>query len=211
MTGKQQVALTQIEIVVLVAVSALLTALVVSGITTHRNKTKRVQCVSRLMQIGASFRGWTSDNADQFPMSASTNSGGKNVVSESHDVFRHCQVLSNELGTPVALTCPADNRLPAESWETLSNTNISYFVGLHLDETQPSAWLAGDRNLEIDGVPAKPGLHVLLPTNVVGWTRELHNRVGNVLFRDGSVQQLSIHRLRRQPETSEVTNRLAIP
>lgn len=70
--------------------------------------------------------------------------------------------------------------------------------------------LSGDRNLEIDGVLAKPGLHVLVSTNVVDWTRVQHNRVGNELFGDGSVAQLSTAQLGRLQEKSQVTNRLAI-
>jgi len=155
---------------------------------------------------------WANDHTNLFPMSVSTNVGGTQEYVESPEVVRHFQVMSNELVTPRILVCPADKRQPADSWVTLSNTNISYFVGPDADETQPTMWLAGDRNLEIDGVAAKPGLLLLWTNSVVGWTRELHNRCGNVAMSDGSVQQATSGRLwELLIHAGVATNRLAMP
>src|SRR5881392_3561756 len=94
------------------------------------------------------------------------------------------------------LVCPADTRKPAKSFSTLRNTNISYFLGLDADETQPSSWLAGDRNLTTNGVPLQGGMVDILPNSVVGWTHKMHRGAGNVAQGDGSVQQTTTSRLR---------------
>jgi prepilin-type processing-associated H-X9-DG protein len=76
----------------------------------------------------------------------------------------HFQVLSNELSNPRILWCPADaSRQPAVNFQNIRSANVSYQLhsGTSLNETNPQAVLA------------------VCP---------FHN---NVLFCDGSVQQLS--------------------
>ncbi len=207
--GKSQTALTRLEVAVLVAALAVLVCFLLSLETQWRRKAQRISCVGNLKNIGMSFRVWAGDHSGLFPMGVSTNLGGTQDYVEWSELFRHFQAISNELVSPRLLVCPTDTRRSAHSWDDLSNTNISYFVGIDADETRPSTWLAGDRNLEIDGVPAKPGLHILWSNHVVGWTGELHNRVGNIGFADGSVQQLP--RGRMNLAGSGITNRIAIP
>lgn len=209
-------ALTLIEVLVVVAVLALLVGLVLSAISQARRKAQRIDCVKNLKQMGLAFRIWlppseTLSGGMRPPMTVPTNSGGTLEYVAAGETFGHFLVMSNELSSPKILVCPADKRQPAKSWATLSNTNISYFVGPDADETQPDALLAGDRNLEIDGAPAKPGLLLLLTNSVLGWTHELHNRSGNVAMSDGSVVQLTDEGLRRALLRSGATNRLAIP
>jgi len=201
-------ALTLIETLVVVAVAALL---VVFVLPAAWRKTQRIDCVNNLVQIGLAFRLWSDDHTNQFPMSVSTNFGGTREYTATGETFQHFQVMSNEVVSLKVLVCPADKRQPAKSWATLSNSNISYFVSLDADETQPQALLAGDRNLQIDGAAAKPGLLLLRTNSVVGWTHEMHNGFGNVALADGSVQQFSSAKLREAVANSRVTNRLVIP
>jgi prepilin-type processing-associated H-X9-DG protein len=209
MASKLNRALTRIEVLVIVAVVALLAAFVLTGLANSRGKSARIGCSNNLKQIGLVFKLFANDNSDKYPASVSVTNGGTMELVPRGDVFSHFQVMSNEVKSLKLLICPADTRRPAKSWATLSNTNISYFIGLDAGETQPGMWLAGDRNLEIDGAPAKPGLLLLWSNSVVGWTRELHNRVGNVAYADGHVD--TAESLRRAWQGSGVTNRLAIP
>jgi prepilin-type processing-associated H-X9-DG protein len=126
-------------------------------------------------------------------------------------MFRAFQVLSNELNYPNILICPSDTRTPASNFVTLlSNTNVSYFVSLDAKDSYPQMVLSGDRNLEIDGVAAKPGIVALQSNNVISWTTEMHKRRGNIAFADGSVQVITKFNLRSQ-DNGVATNRLAMP
>jgi prepilin-type processing-associated H-X9-DG protein len=122
--------------------------------------------------------------------------------------------LSNDLGDPKILVCPADTRVPAKDLGPgFSNANLSYFVGLDAEETYPSMFLYGDRNLT-NGLPIQDGILVLMPNRPLGWTRELHDRQGNVALADGSVQGWTSSRLGSGtvgPLVAGMTNRLAMP
>ena len=83
---------------------------------------------NNLKQVGLSFRLWANDHEDRFPF-ASTNVDGSLAWVNSPEVFRHYQVMSNELVTPKILTCRADPaRRPATNFADFSNANLSYFV-----------------------------------------------------------------------------------
>jgi len=205
-------ALTLVDVLVIMATLALLAMCLLPALAKTRAKSGRINCVCNLKQIGLSFRIWAGDHMDRYPMNvAATNSGTMERVA-SGLVFPHFQVLSNELNTPKVLVCPADTRHSVNSWASLSNSNISYFLSLDADETQPQMFLSGDSNLEVDGKPVGPGLLNLWTNSALGWTADRHNRQGNICLADGSVQQLSNAKLREQlAVTGVATNRLAIP
>ena len=126
--------------------------------------------------------------------------------------FRHLQVLSNELSTPRILACPSDTRKPASGFSVLSDANISYFLGVDAKESAPQVLLAGDRNLMTNGVSVGSGLLELSTNLTVGWTAQMHNNAGNVLFGDGHVDSLTNHRFQEQLINSGVaTHRLLVP
>jgi prepilin-type processing-associated H-X9-DG protein len=127
--------------------------------------------------------------------------------------FRYFVALSNQLGTPKLIACPADKkRKPATSFAWVKNANVSYFVTFNATEEQPRTLLAGDRNLTINGRPVKPGSVELTTNLMVGWSSEIHNFQGNVAMGDGSVQQLNGPRLiQALIGTGQATNRLAVP
>ena len=100
-------------------------------------------------------------------------------------------MVSNELADPKALLCPADSRRKASSFSNLTETNISYFVGVDAQETYPSGWLAGDRNLLTNGFQFTNGLMVLQTNRLAGWDKRIHKSCGNICMGDGSVQQFN--------------------
>jgi hypothetical protein len=135
--------------------SILLTALVVlifaarvlPQMAPARSQAQRIKCFNNMKNIGLAFRIWATDHQDQFPFNVSTNqsemletSGG--IAKDTVKIF---QTLSNELGTPTILVCPADtSKRPARSFADLQGANISYEVetGPEVKETNPQEVLA---------------------------------------------------------------------
>jgi hypothetical protein len=187
-----------------------------------RAKPGTINCVNNVKQIGLAFKIWAGDNNDKFPMQVSTNLGGTMELVADGTVYPHFSVMSNELSTPKILRCPKDNqRLTANYFRVgLADTNISYFVGLEADETLPSMWLAGDRNLTANGLEVKPGLFTFKANQIMGWSAQLHKHQGNLGLADGSAQQVTNTRLQRyatnalhtyHEATTNTSFRLAIP
>jgi prepilin-type processing-associated H-X9-DG protein len=196
-------------LLVIIAVLAILAAMLLPALAAAKRKSKRIQCVNNLKQDGLAFRLWEGDNGDKYPMAVSTNKNG--TMEYAGDVFRHFQVMSNELSTPKILVCPADDRTAAASFAGLKNQNVSYFVGLNATEVRPQMLLTGDRNVT-NGLPPIRSVLELRPEIPAGWTAAMHNRQGNVGRADGSVQQVTIDGLRRAIKYSDdATNRIALP
>jgi type II secretory pathway pseudopilin PulG len=100
------------------------------------------------------------------------------------------------------------------------NRKISYALGRDATDNQPQMILAADRNITGDAngaavYPANPGGAgygcvgtISLGTNWVNntqtpsWTDKIHQKQGNALISDGSVQQLSPAKLRDQLKNS---------
>jgi prepilin-type processing-associated H-X9-DG protein len=200
------------ELLVIVAVTAVLMGLSFATAAKAKARKQRIACTNNLKQTGLSFRMFANDNDGKFPKEVSTNEGGSKEYLSMPDAFPHWRALSNELSTPKVLICPADNRMPAASFAALSNANISYFVGLDALETFPQMVLAGDRNLMTNGIPVGSGLLILTTNVTVGWTAAMHNGAANVVLGDGSVQQATSARLSQQIGSSDTgTNHLLIP
>jgi hypothetical protein len=128
------------------------------------------------------------------------------------------QTMSNELGTPKILHCPADTkRVQAASFASgFSDANISYFLNPDTSENFPNMILNGDRNLTLDGVPVKPGIVTVSSTNSLGWSDEIHGGEGNISVANGSVQQMTAAGLNAMAVnatsgTGVATYRLVIP
>jgi prepilin-type processing-associated H-X9-DG protein len=181
----------------------------------------QLNCVNQMKQIGLSFRLWSGDNGDKFPMQVSTNNGGTMEYVRSGLVFPHFMVMSNELGTPKALVCPKDSgRTSATNFAALRDANVSYFVVPEADEILPDMWLSGDRNISTNGLRPARGVLMLRTNLKLNWTAQIHTNQGNLCFADGSVQQLNNAGLNRSATnalaayyaaTTNTAFRLAIP
>jgi prepilin-type processing-associated H-X9-DG protein/prepilin-type N-terminal cleavage/methylation domain-containing protein len=206
--------LTFVELMIVIAVLAVLIALLLPALARPRIRVKRINCTNNLKQIGLSFRQWTLDNQDQFPMEASITNGGVRELAEQGLVWPVFQVLSNELNTPKILICPADrNRTNAPDFRrNLNPWELSYFVAMDATESQPQMILAGDSDLENNGAKFRPGLVELGTNRLVGWSTNRHNRQGNVALADGSVQSVTDSGLRKLLlGTGNPTNRILLP
>jgi prepilin-type processing-associated H-X9-DG protein len=205
-------AFTRRELLVVIIVSGVLVGLAIGALSNAMRKSRSICCNCNLKQIGLAFRIFANDHSDTFPMGVSTNKGGSLEYIGTGEVFRHFQVMSNELSTPVILACPADTRKSTLKFSALSNTNLSYFVGLDSNDELAQSLLAGDRNLMTNGIPVGSGLLELKASLTVGWTTTRHNGRGNAALGDGSVTGFTSASLQEQIIHSGLeTNLLAIP
>jgi prepilin-type processing-associated H-X9-DG protein len=204
-------AFTRKDLLAILAVVGLLGCLLVVWLERGRDRARSVCCNCNLKQVGLSFRLWSQDNTNQYPMSVSTNFGGAQEFVKFEQAFQYFQSTSNELNTPLILVCPADTREPARNFASLSNSNLSYFVGLDAVDTNPQGLLCGDRNVT-GGRKLANGILEISTNDPVGWSDEMHRTMGNVAFADGHVDSLNAAALREAVQNSgNLTNRLAIP
>jgi hypothetical protein len=107
-----------------------------------------MRCTSNLKYIGLAFRTWATDNGAVYPMARTTNQGGSLEYVGTTQIFRHFQVLSNELSPGKILVCPTPIKwttTESTNFDTLANSNIDYFVGIDSNENRPDLLLSGDR------------------------------------------------------------------
>ena len=180
----------------------------------------RIKCISNLKQIGLAFRIWANDHGEKFPvqLEASGTNGGTMEFNLTGEVWRHFQILSNELNSPRILACNADqSRSRTMDWHQFTNNfHLSYFVGLDADETNPQTILSGDRNLTSMTVKAVKGVLNLASNDTAGWTKDIHNLAGNIGLGDGSAHQVNSSMLNKQLQaallsTTQTVHRLALP
>jgi prepilin-type processing-associated H-X9-DG protein len=185
-----------IELLCVMAIIAMLAALLLPALGQAQARARRLQCVDHLHQVGVGFVSFANDHNGQFPMAVPMSAGGTLELAQGgylieddfYFSYRHFQAASNELVTPKLVVCPADSRPPATSFATLSNANLSYFIGVNAEAVRSSSILAGDRNLTNDY--AAPGTLVRFGHNyALRWTDELHRYKGNLLFSDGHVAE----------------------
>jgi type II secretory pathway pseudopilin PulG len=207
-------AFTILELIVIICIIAIVGAVLLPIFALQKQKSSRIGCVNRLKQIGTAYRIWSGDSSDAFPTTQSTNRGGWREILEQTNAasyyFTNYVLMQNELGqSPKILICPFDERQPAADFNTLANTNISYFLGADSHDMFPQSILAGDRNLAPGTTPKNDygfspangkGNDVWIKTNSsidpVCWSLKMHSEgnpagVGNILLGDGSVQQVS--------------------
>jgi len=232
MKTKQQclAGFTHIEMLIVVAVLALLLAVFLPAWTGHSHNTThgQIRCQNNLKQVGLSLRQWALDNDGKFPTQISATNGGAMEHVRSGAVWAVFQVMSNELNTPKILACPHDpdtNRIVATTFSApgpqtpayicfTDNRNVSYFVGLDTKDSQSkNLLLIGDCNFEVGGKPIASGLQALNSKQTIGWTTTGHpKRTGNLGFADGSVRPNTSRKLPAVfKATGLATNRLVIP
>jgi len=200
----------RIELLVMVFMCLILVVpLLLSAMTRHEARSKRIACTNNLKSLGLLIKTWALDHGDKFPMSVDAQPGASPGTSEATQAYRYFQLMSPEFANPEVLICPSDTRVPAKDLaKGFSNANLSYFVGLDATDTNPQMLLLGDRNLTNGPLP--PDHILILNTNYpVGWSDKMHRGQGNIALADGSVQQYSRNRF---PLVNPAwTNRLAFP
>jgi hypothetical protein len=186
----------------------------------HKAKASRINCVSNLRQIGLAFRMWSNDHGEKFPMQLSglVTNGGTMEFNLAGDVWRHFEIISNELKIPKVFVCPTDTqRTRTSDWSLFTNnSHLSYFVGFDADETKPQTILIGDRNLTSSTIKPVKGVLNVTANDRVEWTKDMHNQAGNVGLADGSGAQFTTPMLNKQFQaalnsTTQAVHRIALP
>ena len=206
--------MTLVEVLVVIVLLAVLSAMFLPIEPYAGRKAIRINCVNSLHQIGLAYRSWADDHNDKFPMEVSvTNGGTMELVANGENAWLNFLVMSNELSTPKILHCYADeDHVRATNFSGELKDKISYFVGLDASTNYPQAFLSGDDNFEINGVPVKSGLLQLSTNHATAWTAARHKFAGNIGLADGSAQELNNSGLTNLlHQTGLATNRLAIP
>src|ERR1044071_4345509 len=153
-------AFTMIELLVVVVVIAILIGALLPALSKAKEKAMQIHCVGHLKNVGLAQRIFATDNADLFPWERALADATNRInfpdltgLSAEDQVVRIYRCLSNELSTPRIIACPADLRKAADfdQWRNVTMNNISYFVGLSARESLPQTFMAGDRNLVLDG------------------------------------------------------------
>ncbi len=219
--------MTLVEVMVIIAIIALLAVLLLPALVPHHSTGQRISCVNNLKQVGLAYRIWSGDNNGKYPMEIPVTNGGARELMNTPDAWKTFQVMSNELSTPKILCCPQDSQRAAAATnfgDDLKN-KISYFIGLDATAGGINTFLSGDDNFLINGLPANHGLVNVASNASLAWDASRHVSVtkqgwfsktkvgfGNIGLADGSVQQLSNSGLTNLlHQTGLATNRLAIP
>jgi len=210
-------ALTLIDVLIVVAtfVFAIVLGLLLPSLARPRSmctSSPQSRCVNNLRQVGLAFRVWADDHGEQFPWNVPQTNGGTMEFATSTQVWRHFQIASNEMNSPKILYCPSDTgQSRANGWQpSISNGNVSYFIGLDADETKPQSILSGDRNLSTNN-NILAGVMTFPNPTAVHWTSAIHKGEGNFGLGDGSVIQVSARNLFQSVTNAGVPLRLSIP
>lgn len=211
LSQRRNAAMTLFEVGIVIAVILVLAVLFLSR--TAKSYSPETTCVNNLKQVGLSFKMWAGDNDDLMPMGVVVTNGGAMELVRTGNVLSAFLVMSNELGTPRVLLCPADTaHLTANDFDGLTSSNLSYFVSVDMtNDMNPQMILTGDSDLLLGGKKLPPGLAQLRSSDPVNWDIR-HPKSEQIGLADGSVQTVTSGGFRSQLMlTGFATNRFAIP
>jgi prepilin-type N-terminal cleavage/methylation domain-containing protein len=213
--------LTLIELLVVICVIAVLAAMLLPTFNGDHRHATGVICMVNQKQIAFGFTMWENDHREKFPWQVSTTNNGTMESSDWGYVAPNFNAVADYVKNPHVFVCPTDEaRTEATNNAQLHNDNASYFVGLDQGTNISASILTGDRHLQSNGKPVKPGLFVYsnnLNSFSMDWTRELHGKssttpFGILSFDDGHVEMVRGYKLnsifQRQ---GSITNRLCVP
>jgi prepilin-type N-terminal cleavage/methylation domain-containing protein len=195
---QKSTAFTLIELLIVIAIIAILAGLLLPALARAKAKAKGINCVNNLRQTSLGLRLWANDNADKYPWEVAYTNGGSLGSGDWSDNFRVC---SNEFSTPQILVCPTDTaKKAATNWVFLfGDVSISYFIGTKSSQVRSQCILMGDRNVTGGSGGLDPSWSIFLGSSIdAAWDKNMHVRAGNLAMGDGSVRLTKTPTLREQ-------------
>ncbi len=218
--NRHQRAFSLLELVVVLALISVVFSMLLLpvGRRNHSNAVS-IKCSSNLKQIALSFKMFAADHNGNFPFAAPDSL----AYTDDSQAWLHFMTLSNYLGSPKLLICPADiyskssasffssrtNGAP-DTLTTRKNSAVSYFVGLDAKETNYDSWLVGDGQVSDIGRKHNGPLLYANGYSTLRWPDFIHAQSPNVAFTDGSVGRGS-NFLSTARWPSGTSNRLLLP
>ena len=128
MRGKKKIAFTLVELLIVIAIIAILAALLFPSLQKAKQRTKQIQCYSGLKQIGLAFTEYANDYNGWIPRSYDTDAGESwfNRIREYLNIRNN--VIYTQEKTCGIFKCP--------SWEVIAGASIfpglSYGINYHV-------------------------------------------------------------------------------
>lgn len=185
---RRQSGITLLEVTLLILFLGFVVAFLMP-VRTGRPRSTLMQCSSSLKSTALALQLFAVDNSDRFPWAVPVQDGGILGAPEPWTAAQAFQTLRGQLPSLSYLVCPADRRDAAVNFQSLAASNVSYFLNVDAAMTFTNCPLAGDRNLELAGRAAGPGLLLFSTNQPLAWGKGMHDRKGNLALVDGSVVQ----------------------
>jgi type II secretory pathway pseudopilin PulG len=208
-----ETAMTLLEVLVVIMVVATVIAFILP-MTGGPHQGPRSACLNNLRQIDLGFLMYAGDNGGKFPMQFSITNGGTMEFLQRNQTFPHYQKLSQYVPNTGFLVCPGDkSRQAPSSYQTMDDTNLSYFLNADLSTKSPSnSILAGDRDLEVNFQPVPPGLFSASTNLDIRFSRKFHLIGGWLAFADGHAEFCRTNNLNSLIQRQNLaTFRLSVP
>jgi len=221
--ARRRGAFTRVELCVCLAAAALLAMLALPALAASQSRGHVAQCLNNLRLMGRAVQMWASDYTGQPPWRTLQTDGGLMPISGSRpgNAWFDYLSLSNQLGTPRILACPADQGVLMASDFTFNINGgyasvayraraTSYSLNLESLTEQPQVFLAGDLNINLIGATTGCQTRVnnasifnnFSADNHV-WTNRVHGVTGNIVTMDGSVAPTSSEEMRASLKVSD--------
>lgn len=207
--------MTLFEMLAVIACVVIVGALLLTTFVASKGRAARISCRSKLKEINVCFRVWAEDNNNnQYPMSVSVTNGGGMELIRSGNLVGCLQFASNEMSSTKMFVCPDDpDRTFATNWNDLNHLHVSYFLSADASNVdEPAIVFSGDDNLAIGSQRVQSGLLNLSSNAPISWLGTRHTFGGNILYADGSFDQVSAVGLQQAFQgTGLATNRIVLP
>lgn len=182
---RERIAFTLIELLVVMAIIAILASLLLTALSTSKEKARRVVCKSNLRQLVFAQHMYAGDQADKLPYGVRDNGQDHTVWISSNiwDAYLHYGVLEKTIdcpnlkfpfGVPNFCYMPQISRF-TPPWGCLLGYQL---LGGHLDWTVQAGWVSPQKSTESGTLPLVADANQWCPVDT--WTIAPHGARGPI-------------------------------